>query len=154
MTRAIAEGERKNRRGVDMFSAARRSEIMAAISGRDTKPELIVRSLLHRMGYRFCLHRRDLPGKPDVVLPKYKTAVFVHGCWWHLHRGCPAGRLPTANREFWKNKLGRNRRRDAKNVRGLKRLGWRVQVLWECEIEGDLRNVQKRLSRALKSKSI
>ena len=135
--------------GKDMFSPARRSEIMSNIRGRDTKPELRVRSLLHGLGYRFRLHRRDLPGRPDIVLPAHKVAVLVHGCWWHLHRGCPAGRLPTANRSFWKRKLEDNRERDRLNLIRLRRAGWRTVVLWECDIENDLERVSRRLLRVL-----
>lgn len=140
---------RSRRTGVDMFSPERRSEIMGRIGPKDTKPERLVRSLLHRLGYRFRLHRRDLPGRPDVVLPRYRTAVLVHGCYWHLHEGCPAGRLPTANQEFWRKKLEGNRVRDRRNEAALRRLGWRVVVLWECEIERDLVAVGRRLRRRL-----
>lgn len=131
-------------RGRDMFSRERRSEIMSRIRGSNTKPERLVRSLLHRLGYRFRLHRRDLPGRPDIVLPGRRTVVLVHGCWWHLHQGCPAGRLPTGNRAFWQAKLEGNRRRDRSTIAKLRRLGWKVVVLWECEIERDLNNVGRK----------
>lgn len=123
---------------------------MSRIGPKDTKPELLVRRLLHRMGFRFRLHRKDLPGRPDVVLPRHRTVVLVHGCYWHMHEGCPAGRLPTANRPFWESKLLKNRERDRRNVTALRRLGWRVVVLWECAVERDLVGVERRLRRVLK----
>lgn len=135
----------------DMFSPARRSEIMSHIRGRDTKPERLVRSHLHALGLRFRLHRRDLPGRPDIVLPRYKLAVFVHGCYWHLHQGCPAGRLPNTNQRFWKRKLESNRTRDLANLRKLRRRGWHVLVLWECDIERRPHLIARRIARALAS---
>lgn len=133
----------------DMFSPARRSEIMSHIRGLDTKPERLVRSYLHTLGFRFRLHDPALPGRPDITLPKYRLAVFVHGCFWHLHSGCPAGRLPTARRAFWKHKLEGNRERDVANIRRLRRQGWRVLVLWECDIERRPHVVAERLIRAI-----
>ena len=124
---------------------------MAGIGRRDTRPELLVRSLLHRLGYRFRLHRQDLPGCPDIVLPRYRTAVLVHGCYWHFHRGCPAGRLPGGNRAFWEKKLNGNRRRDRRNERDLHRLGWKVVTIWECEIERAPSDVARRLTAELKT---
>jgi len=123
---------------------------MSLIRGRDTKPELLVRSLLHRLGYRFRLHRKDLPGRPDIVLPRYQSAIFVHGCFWHLHSGCAAGRLPTKNQEFWRAKLEGNRARDQRKEQRLRELGWTVIVLWECDIEKDLEGVADRLERELR----
>lgn len=155
-TLAMSEPDRRPVRrkshppGVDMFTPERRSEIMSRIQGRNTKPEVIVRSLLHRLGYRFRLHRKDLPGRPDIVLPKYRTVVLVHGCFWHLHSECPGGRLPTKNREFWKAKLERNRDRDYMQEQRLRELNWEVVVLWECEIEKDLKGVTERLERLLR----
>ena len=111
-----------------------RSAIMRAIKGRDTKPELRVRSMLHRLGYRFRLHRRDLPGSPDLALPSRRIAIFVHGCFWHLH-GCPRSlRQPKANADYWSKKLARNAERDAANIVELRRLGWRPLVIWECSL--------------------
>lgn len=110
---------------------------MAAIRGVDTKPEIKVRSLLHAMGYRFRLHRKDLPGKPDIVLAKYRLAIFVHGCFWHCHR-CRYGRVVPATRaDFWAKKRRSNAERDIKNKRALKDQGWTVAVIWECEIRSD-----------------
>lgn len=107
---------------------------MAQVKGRDTKPEKAVRSLLHSMGYRFRLQRKDLPGKPDIVLPKYRTAIFVHGCYWHRH-DCPNGqRFPKSRLDFWLPKLKGNRERDIKNQTLLREQGWNVLVIWECQL--------------------
>jgi DNA mismatch endonuclease (patch repair protein) len=118
----------------DMFDAKKRSEIMSRVHGANTTPEIRVRKLLHSMGYRFRLHRRDLPGNPDIVLPKYKTVIFVHGCFWH---GCPTCRRakirPVANAEYWEKKLDRTLGRDKNNQAVLEQMGWRVMVIWECE---------------------
>lgn len=108
--------------------------MMAAIRGKDTKPEVIVRRFLHRSGFRFRLHRRDLPGRPDIVLPKYRTVVEVRGCFWHRHEGCPFAYTPKSNRVFWESKLNGNRERDQRNLRELARLGWRAIEVWECEL--------------------
>jgi DNA mismatch endonuclease (patch repair protein) len=108
---------------------------MSRIRGKDTTPEMVVRSMLHRMGYRFRLHARDLPGRPDIVLPKYRTVIFIHGCFWHRHRGCKNCTTPTNNREFWVNKLERNVERDKAKQGVLLKLGWRVTLVWECETE-------------------
>lgn len=105
---------------------------MARIRGKDTKPELVVRRLLHAMGYRFRLHRRDLPGTPDIVLPGRGAVIFLHGCFWHGHEGCRFATKPATRGDFWAAKIEANRRRDRLAVRGLRRLGWRVMVVWEC----------------------
>ncbi len=116
---------------------ADRSRIMAAVKGRDTKPELFVRSLAHRMGYRFSLTRRDLPGDPDLAFVSRKAAVFVHGCFWHGH-DCPRGsREPKTNRDYWLPKIARNRTRDARVIRELRKLGWRSLVVWECQLRDE-----------------
>lgn len=120
---------------VDRINAERRSANMAAIKGKNTGPEITVRKDLHAAGFRFRLHRRDLPGKPDLVLPKYRTAVFVHGCFWHMHKDCPNATIPKSNTNFWVGKLGENALRDVKNQTQLKELGWRVYVIWECELK-------------------
>ena len=105
---------------------------MSRIRNKNTRPEIIVRSLVHRMGYRFSLHRKDLPGKPDLVLKKHEKVIFVHGCFWHMHK-CSYGRVkPATNTKFWHNKRSGNRERDRRNIRKLRGLGWRVLVVWEC----------------------
>jgi DNA mismatch endonuclease (patch repair protein) len=109
---------------------------MSRIRGKDTKPEMVVRSLLHRMGYRFRLHGKGLPGRPDIVLARHKTVVFVHGCFWHRHRGCRNCTTPTHRREWWLKKLEGNAARDSRHQTALKELGWRVLVIWECELWG------------------
>jgi DNA mismatch endonuclease (patch repair protein) len=108
---------------------------MAAIRWRDTKPELRVRSQLHKAGLRFRLHRRDLPGKPDIVLPRWGAVIFVHGCFWHRHRGCPKATLPETNRKLWSRKFQENVSRDRRNRTALKRLGWKVYTVWECRTD-------------------
>lgn len=110
---------------------------MAKIKGRDTKPELRLRSALHRMGLRFRVCRKDLPGKPDIVFPRHRLAVQVRGCFWHQHEGCRAGRLPASNLDYWRPKLEGNVRRDAEKDEALRALGWRVLVIWECELKSD-----------------
>jgi DNA mismatch endonuclease (patch repair protein) len=110
---------------------------MARIRGKDTKPELLVRSLLHRAGVRYSLRRNDLPGRPDVVLPKYKAVVLVHGCFWHRHKGCKVATMPKTRQAFWQAKFGENVVRDGRNRRALEKLGWRVKVVWECEVMRD-----------------
>lgn len=122
---------------------------MARVGGKDTKPELVVRSLLHRMGFRFRLHRRDLPGKPDITLPKYKKVVFVHGCFWHGHKGCSRAKRPTTNTGFWEKKLNKNLERDKKNLAALKSLGWEVLIVWTCEVK-DTEALKQTLSKFLK----
>ena len=107
---------------------------MACVKGRDTKPEKVVRSLVHRMGFRFSLYRKDLPGKPDIVLPRYEKVIFVHGCFWHGHANCRKATIPATNTEFWTEKIAKNKIRDTKSKRQLRRLGWQVLVVWECEI--------------------
>ncbi len=119
-------------RMTDIVSTLKRSQMMSGIRGRDTAPETRVRRLLHRLGYRFRLHRRDLPGSPDIVLPKYRVAIFVHGCFWHFHQGCRLAKMPVTHEEFWRAKLFRNRERDAAAVAALRARGWRVLQVWEC----------------------
>lgn len=118
---------------VDRISEAHRSWNMSRIKGSDTNPELRVRSLLHGMGYRFRLHRRDLPGTPDIVLPKLRTAIFVHGCFWHRHPRCRYAYTPKSRVEFWQAKFSANVERDRRKLRALRNAGWRVIVVWECE---------------------
>lgn len=117
----------------EMFSREERSRIMSRVRGKNTTPELLVRRLVHRMGYRFRLHRSDLPGKPDLAFPARRKIIFIHGCWWH-HHDCRSGRkLAQTNVEYWSAKIARNAKRDARAVRELRALGWRTLVVWECE---------------------
>lgn len=117
---------------MDIFEKNVRSAIMAKVRSKNTNPEIIVRKILHDLGYRFRLHKDKLPGKPDVVLPKHKTVIFVHGCFWHGHK-CKRGQRPSTNVAFWDKKLSRNIARDKKNINDLKSLGWKCMVVWECQ---------------------
>ncbi len=110
---------------------------MSGIRAKDTKPELVLRRGLFSRGIRFRLHVASLPGRPDIVIRKYKAVIFAHGCFWHAHRGCRHFRLPESNREFWKEKLGRNRERDSRSVKALRVAGWRVAIVWECAVRAD-----------------
>lgn len=120
---------------MDTLVKEERSRLMSRIGAKNTKPEILLRKYLHAKGVRFRLHRTDLPGRPDVVLPKYRAAIFVHGCFWHQHPGCKKARVPKSNVDFWEAKFARNAERDARKIRDLEALGWRVFVIWECEIE-------------------
>ena len=127
-----------------------RSRIMRAIKSKDTKPEMLTRRTVHGMGYRYRLHRKDLPGKPDLVFPSRRKAIFVHGCFWHGH-DCPHGsRTPKSNREYWVAKIGRNRERDAQSEAALKQAGWRVLIVWECQMK-DQEAFRERLRQFLDS---
>jgi len=118
---------------VDIISEERRSWNMSRIRSKNTKPEMVVRSMLHRMGFRFRLHDRKLPGNPDIVLQKYKTVIFVHGCFWHRHSGCSYTYTPKSRVEFWEVKFQKNVNNDQGNIRVLRESGWQVKVIWECE---------------------
>ncbi|HEY8746604.1 MAG TPA: DNA mismatch endonuclease Vsr [Tepidisphaeraceae bacterium] len=118
---------------MDIHSPERRTRIMAAIPGKDTKPELIVRSIAHRLGFRFRLHRRDLPGSPDLAFPRLHRVVFVHGCFWYQHDCRPGNHRPKSRIEFWRRKFIQNAARDRRSVRELSQQGWQVLVIWECE---------------------
>jgi DNA mismatch endonuclease (patch repair protein) len=122
---------------MDKISVLGRSAIMRAIGSKNTKPEMAVRRLAHAMGYRFRLHRKDLPGKPDMVFPGRKAVIFIHGCFWHQHPdpSCKDSRLPKSNTDYWGPKLQRNQARDAENEAALLAQGWRVLVIWECQIK-------------------
>lgn len=120
---------------MDVVDRATRSRMMAGIGGKNTKPELSVRRALHAAGLRFRLHRRDLPGRPDIVLPRHRAAVLVHGCFWHRHPGCRYATTPATNREFWQAKFKGNVERDKRQLRELQLMGWRTFVVWECQIE-------------------
>jgi DNA mismatch endonuclease (patch repair protein) len=139
----------------DKLTKARRSWNMSRIKGKNTSPELRVRSLLHRMGYRFRLHVKDLPGKPDIVLPKYKIVIFVHGCFWHRHKGCRNCTTPTNRRAWWLEKLDGNAARDRVHARALRKLGWKALAVWECETEKTnlASKFSQRIGRLLRQKS-
>lgn len=131
---------------MDTLTAEARGERMSRVRGKDTKPELLVRRLTHGMGYRFRLHKRDLPGRPDLVFPSRRKVIFVHGCYWHRHPDpeCKLARLPKSRLDFWLPKLEGNRQRDLRNIDELTRLGWGVLVLWECELR-DVASLQLRI---------
>lgn len=129
----------------DIVDRERRSENMSRIKGRDTAPELAVRRLAHGLGLRFRLHRKDLPGCPDLVFPKHRLAVFVHGCFWHRHDGCRYAYTPKSRVAFWTNKFAGNVARDQRNEEALRNLGWQVLVLWECETRNE-KNIRQRLA--------
>jgi DNA mismatch endonuclease (patch repair protein) len=135
---------------MDVFTAEERSALMSRIRGRDTKPELAVRRLAHALGYRFRLHRRDLPGAPDLTFPGRRKVVFVHGCFWHQHPGCRYAYRPKSNLEFWKRKLTANTRRDVCVLQKLREQGWSPLVIWECEIS-NLQNLANRLKSHLEA---
>ena len=118
---------------MDKLSTSERSQLMAKVRGSDTKPERNVRRVAHALGLRFRLHRRDLPGTPDLVFPKHRLALFVHGCFWHRHPGCKRATMPRSRAEFWRNKLSRNVARDQAAISKLREKGWRVKIIWECE---------------------
>lgn len=119
----------------DVFTSEKRSEIMSCVHGKDTSPEKIVRSLLYSMGFRFRLHRQDLPGCPDIVLPSRRKAIFIHGCFWHGHNCARGRRVPKTNRKYWETKIERNRKRDEKCRIELSAEGWNVLTIWECELK-------------------
>lgn len=119
----------------DIYDKSKRSEIMSHISGKETKPEILVRKYLFSQGFRYRKNVKYLPGTPDIVLPKYKTVIFVHGCFWHGHPGCKKSKLPATNTEFWKNKISGTVDRDKVKEKKLKELGWKVLTVWECELK-------------------
>ena len=123
------------KKSTDVFSKEKRSEVMRAVKGRDTKPEIALRKKLFALGLRYRLNVKELPGKPDLVFPKHKTVVFVHGCFWHGHNCKRGRRQPKQNAEYWIEKIARNKARDKKNAAELKKLGWRVIAVWECELK-------------------
>lgn len=120
---------------VDTVTAARRSEIMSRVRGKDTRPEMLVRRLVHGAGYRYRLHVSGLPGRPDLVFSARKKVILIHGCFWHSHPGCHNARLPKSRTEFWQSKLESNKARDTRNLNALAEAGWEVLVLWECELQ-------------------
>ena len=135
----------------DIISRERRRWNMSRIKRRDTGPERALRSRLHQMGFRFRLDRKDLPGSPDIVLHRYRVAVFVHGCFWHRHSGCQLAYTPKSNRAFWQAKFQGTKQRDRRSVRALRRLGWRAFVVWECDIANNAQHVTEVLVKSMKS---
>jgi DNA mismatch endonuclease (patch repair protein) len=130
---------------MDSWSKSKRSEVMSHIRSKDTKPELVVRSMLHRAGLRYSLQRKDLPGRPDIVLQKYRAVVFVHGCFWHRHKGCRVATTPKSHKEYWLEKFAINVARDKRNIKCLENAGWKVMVVWGCEVMRDPQIILKRL---------
>lgn len=128
----------------DTVSPAKRSDVMSRVRSTDTKPELLIRKGLHALGFRYRLHAKDLPGKPDLVFPRYKSVIFVNGCFWHGHC-CPRCRMPSSNADYWIGKVARNIERDIANRRRLLQLGWRVLTIWECALIGKWRKEQTKV---------
>ncbi|MCU4529119.1 DNA mismatch endonuclease Vsr [Acinetobacter baumannii] len=142
---------------IDIVDTSTRSRIMASIKGRDTKPEILIRKLLHKRGFRFRLHVKELPGKPDVVLKKYKAVIFINGCFWHGHKDCHLFKLPATRTDFWEEKINKNQLNDTKTIKLLLDNDWRVCVVWECSVRGakkDLNIVINSISNWLLSDSI
>lgn len=133
---------------MDIFSKEQRSTIMSRVRSANTGPEIQVRKILHRLGYRFRLHRRDLPGTPDIVLPAHDSVILVHGCFWHRHDGCGDASTPNTRVDFWKKKFAENITRDGKKVAALRALGWNVLTIWECELRDEVALARK-LTRLL-----
>jgi len=132
----------------DKYSIEKRSNIMSKIRGKETKPEILVRNYLFSKGFKYRLHDEKLPGKPDIVLPKYRTIIFIHGCFWHGHPGCKRSKLPATNAEFWEKKLSANIERDKRTIERLKKEGWNIIVLWQCEISSKKKR-EDRLERLI-----
>ncbi|HWQ47742.1 MAG TPA: DNA mismatch endonuclease Vsr [Methanosarcina sp.] len=126
-----------------MYSKKKRSEIMSKIRGKETKPEILVRKFLFSEGFRYRINDERYPGKPDLVLPKYKTVIFIHGCFWHGHENCKASKLPETNVEFWEKKISDNVARDRKNIEKLKDGGWNVIIVWQCEIKSKAKREER-----------
>ncbi|MDY0936017.1 very short patch repair endonuclease [Pseudomonas viridiflava] len=120
---------------MDIVDSATRSRMMSAIKGKNTRPELLVRKFLHAHGFRFRLHRKDLPGNPDIVMPKLKTCIFVHGCFWHRHAGCRYATMPKTRPHFWAEKFAKNVKRDLQSTLALQQSGWTVVTIWECQLK-------------------
>ena len=134
----------------DVHSPEQRSFNMSQIRRRDTKPEVLLRSLLHRAGYRFRIDVAGLPGRPDIVLRKYNTAIQVHGCYWHRHEGCPKCTTPETNKKIWEEKFRRNIERDRRNEEALRQQGWNVLIVWECELSNAPQEVLSKITSALR----
>lgn len=134
----------------DIFSPEKRSEIMSKVHSSNTKPEILVRRTLHKLGFRYRLGGCDLPGKPDLVFPRYRSVVFVHGCFWHQHQFCRGGRIPKSRTEYWIKKLQLNVERDKTAYLQLKKLGWRIFIIWECEIRKESFSVISNMALQMK----
>ncbi|MFN3152108.1 very short patch repair endonuclease [Bremerella sp.] len=134
---------------MDTVDKRKRSQIMSLVGQKNTRPEMIVRRTLHALGFRYRLHVNSLPGSPDIVLPRFRKVIFVHGCYWHRH-GCAKTTTPKSNSEFWKNKFDQNKRRDRKAMRDIRRLGWQSIVIWECQLN-DIERLRLKLVRFLQS---
>lgn len=119
---------------MDIYSKQKRTEIMSKISGKNSQPEIVIRKLIFMHGYRFRIHKKGIPGKPDIVFPKYKKVIFINGCFWHGHNGCKRSTLPASNTDFWKEKITNNKKRDKNNYTKLTKLGWEYLVVWQCTI--------------------
>lgn len=130
----------------------KRSQVMSRILSKNTKPEIIVRRLLHSMGYRFRIHVKGLPGNPDIVMKKHKIAVLVHGCFWHLHHKCRDGRIPKSRVDYWTEKLVKNKNRDLKAMKDLRKMEWKVLRFWECDIERRIERVRDKIHRTITAK--
>jgi DNA mismatch endonuclease, patch repair protein len=137
---------------MDTWTKKKRSEVMSNIRSKDTTPEIIIRSLLHISGFRFRLHSKQLPGRPDLIFSKYQCVIFVNGCFWHQHQECRGGRIPKSRKRYWEPKLLGNVERDKKNIRKLRKLGWRVKVVWECEINKNPQTTIDKVIRFLEKK--
>ena len=146
----VATPDSEDNKRADTLTPSQRSLLMSRVKGKNTRTEKIVRSLLHSLGYRFRLHREDLPGTPDIVLPKYKTVIFVHGCFWHRHPGCSKATTPKSHLDYWLVKLAENTERDARKEQALSDAGWRVIIVWQCETSSTrLGALAQRLLRAI-----
>ena len=130
---------------MDRLTSTHRSHNMAQVKGKNTKPEILVRSLLHKMGYRFRLYVKKLSGNPDIVLPRHKVVIFVHGCFWHGHEDCKRATIPVTRTEFWLTKITSNKERDKRNIAALENLGYRCLTIWQCEIK-DIEALKQRLA--------
>lgn len=133
----------------DIVDASTRSMMMSRVKGKDTRQEVEIRKRLFALGFRYRLHVNNLPGKPDIVLQKYKTVIFIHGCFWHVH-DCSLFRWPASKKAFWKKKLSGNKNRDIENIQSLKKLGWRILVIWECSFRGAGKNREKEINSLVK----
>jgi DNA mismatch endonuclease (patch repair protein) len=135
---------------VDSLTSQQRSWNMSRITGKNTKPEIILRSLLHKSGFRFLLHEKNLPGKPDIVLPRYRSVIFVNGCFWHRHENCRLSYTPKSNQNFWEKKFSDTVKRDREKIRLLKEKGWNVITVWECELNYDPEGVLREITDMIK----